>query len=266
MPSARRPTAAHYPFFDSPFVAMAHRGGALLADNVDRENSVHAFANAVQLGFRYLETDVHTTADGTLVAFHDDRLDRVTDRAGLIAELPWAEVRRARIGGRDPIPTLDELLETFPEQRFNIDLKAPGAVAPLVSAIDAHRAHARVCVGSFGVERIRAFRSLMGTRVATSLSRAGVAWTRFVPLLPRILGAPGVALQIPLTTQVAGRTLRLVTPGLITRAHGAGKQVHVWTIDDSATMHQLIDLGVDGLISDRIDVLAQVCVERGLWL
>ncbi|MDO5498082.1 MAG: glycerophosphodiester phosphodiesterase [Propionibacteriaceae bacterium] len=260
-----RQHAVHYRYFDSGFIAMAHRGGALLADNLGRENSVHAFANAVRLGYRYLETDVHTTADGTLIAFHDDRLDRVTDHAGVVAELPWNEVRQARIGGHDPIPTLAELFETFPEQRFNIDLKAPGAIEPLVTAIDAHRAHARVCVGSFSIARIRAFRRLMGARVATSLSQNGVIWTRFAPGLPRLLAAPGAALQVPVEHIVAGCRVRLVTRGLLARAHAAGKHVHVWTIDDPATMHELVDLGVDGLISDRIDVLKEVCQERGIW-
>lgn len=265
MLSARRLRASQHPYFDAPFIAMAHRGGALLPANIGRENTLHAFARAVELGYRYLETDVHATADGTLVAFHDDRLDRVTDRAGLIAELPWAEVRKARIGGHDAVPTLDELFDAFPDRRFNIDIKAPGAVEPLVRTIAAHRAEDRVCVGSFGVDRIRAFRRRTGGSVATSLSQVGVAWTRFLPLVPRVLPAPGLALQIPVHTEIRGRQVRLVTPGLIARAHAAGLQVHVWTIDDPQVMHELLDLGIDGLISDRIDVLREVCEERRLW-
>lgn len=265
MPWARRPIAADYPFFDRPFIAMAHRGGALFGPNVDRENSLHAFTEAVQLGYDYLETDVHVTADGTLIAFHDDRLDRVTDRGGMIAALRWEEVRRARIGGHDAIPTLDELFEACPTHRFNIDIKAAGAIEPLARTINRHRAHDRVCVGSFGVDRIRAFRRLMGTQVATSLAGPGVAWTRFVPAVPRLLNDVGVVLQIPVEWPIAGRLVRLVTPALIQRAHAAGKPVHVWTIDDPAVMHELIDLGVDGLISDRIDLLREVCQARGLW-
>ncbi|MDO5683992.1 MAG: glycerophosphodiester phosphodiesterase [Propionibacteriaceae bacterium] len=264
MRSARR-TPTQHPYFDAPFIAMAHRGGALLPANIGRENTVHAFAHARDLGYRYFETDVHVTSDGVLVAFHDDRLDRVTDRTGLIADLPWAEVRRARIGGQDPIPTLDELFETFGEQRFNIDIKAPGAVEPLAAVIRSHRAQDRVCVGSFGVDRIRAFRRLMGTHVPTSLSQVGVGWTRFVPILPRFCPAPGAALQIPVRTEIGGRTVRLVTPRLLARAHAAGRQVHVWTIDEPSEMHELLDLGVDGLISDRIDTLREVCQERGHW-
>ncbi|NLT30432.1 MAG: glycerophosphodiester phosphodiesterase [Propionibacterium sp.] len=257
--------AEDYPYFDAPFLAFAHRGGPLLPENVGRENSLHAFVRAVDLGYRYLETDVHATADGVLVAFHDDRLDRATDGTGLIADLPWAEVQQARIGGLEPIPTMAEVFETFPGVRFNIDIKSPTAVLPLVEAIVAHRAQQRVCVTSFGGDRLAAFRRRMGTHVATGMSRFEVARTRFVPLLPRLGPAPGVVLQVPVRSTIAGRQVPIVTPGLIRTAHATGRQVHVWTIDEPDEMHRLIDLGVDGLISDRIDVLREVLIDRGLW-
>lgn len=263
--SANRSSAADFAYFDTPFIALAHRGGALLSANLRRENTLHAFTQAADLGYRYLETDVHATDDGVLIAFHDDRLDRVTDRTGLIAEQLWSDVRGARIGGQDPIPTLAELFERFPEHRFNIDIKARGAIGPLVALIDRFGAHDRVCVGSFSYDRIRAFRRLIGTRVATSVAHPGVARTRFVPVLPRLLNDPGVVLQIPARWPIAGRDVRLLTRGLIRRAHAAGKLVHVWTIDRAEEMHELIDLGVDGLVSDRIDVLKEVCLARGLW-
>ena len=139
-------------------LALAHRGGSTYAPNVGRENTVHAFRQAVDLGYRYLETDVHATADGQLVAFHDDVLDRVTDACGAIAELPWGEISAARIHGVDAVPTLDELFETFPQARFNIDIKAPGAIEPLVEAIRRHGAIDRVCIGSFSDQRLRAAR------------------------------------------------------------------------------------------------------------
>lgn len=262
--NARR-RARDFAYFDAPFVPLAHRGGSFYGPNVDRENTVHAFAQAVALGYRWLETDVHATADGRLVAFHDDRLDRVTEASGLIADLTWRDLEVVRIGGRDAIPALDELFETFPEARFNIDIKAPGAIEPLVAAIDRHRAHDRVCVGSFGLDRIRAFRRLMGARVATSVSAPGVAWTSFVPVLPAYANDAGVAFQMPIHQRIAGHDVRLVTRAMIERAHRAGKVVHVWTIDDAATMHELIDLGVDGLVTDRPDTLKQVCLERGIW-
>lgn len=265
MLSARRRSATDFAYFDTPFIALAHRGGALLPANLQRENTAHAFTQAAELGYRYLETDVHATADDVLVAFHDEGLDRVTDRTGLIREQRWTDVRQARIGEQDSIPTLAELFERFPEHRFNIDIKAPGAVRPLARTIEQFGAHDRVCVGSFGYDRIRAFRRLMGPRVATSVAQPGVAWTRFVPALPRLLNDPGVVLQIPVRWPIAGREVRLVTPTLIRRAHAAGKVVHVWTIDRVEEIQELIDLGVDGLVSDRIDILKEICKARGLW-
>jgi glycerophosphoryl diester phosphodiesterase len=96
--------AADYAFFDVPFTAFAHRGGATYEPNLYRENSMHAFKQAVALGYRYLETDVHATRDGVLLAFHDALLDRVTDHTGAVADLSYAEVSEARIHGIDPIP------------------------------------------------------------------------------------------------------------------------------------------------------------------
>lgn len=258
-------SASDHRYFDSPFIALAHRGGATYEPNLGRENSVHAFEQAAALGYQYFETDVHVTRDGVLVAFHDERLDRATDATGVIAELDHAQVAEARIGGIDPIPTLAELLETFPEARFNIDIKAPGAVEPLVEQINAFRAQQRVCVGSFGIDRIMAFRRLMGSQVPTAVSNAGVLWTAKVPFLPTLVNDPGVAFQMPVSHDVAGHTVRLLTHTMVARAHEAGKQVHVWTIDDAAEMNALIDLGVDGLVTNRIDTLREVLIERGLW-
>ncbi|GAB3623100.1 glycerophosphodiester phosphodiesterase [Mariniluteicoccus endophyticus] len=261
----QRRRASDFAYFDAPFIPLAHRGGSLHEPNVGRENTVHAFAQAVALGYRWLETDVHATADGRLIAFHDDRLDRVSEATGLVADLPWSELEHVRIGGQDAIPTLDELFETFPDVRFNIDIKAPGAVEPLVDAIVAHRAHDRVCVGSFGMDRIRAFRRLMGARVATSVSTLGVAWTSFVPVVPALLNDAGVAFQMPITHRLGGLEVRVLTPAMVDRAHAAGKVVHVWTIDDPEVMHDLIDMGVDGIVTDRTDTLREVCRERGIW-
>ena len=116
------------------------------------------------MGYRYLETDVHATADGMLLAFHDLRLDRVTDQRGVIADLPMPRCEAARINGTEPIPLLSDLLEEFPDTRINIDVKAPGAIEPLAEVIRAHTAIDRVCVGSFSDRRLRAVRRLLGPR------------------------------------------------------------------------------------------------------
>src|SRR3990170_5017497 len=135
------PNAA-YPFLDwSGPIPFAHRGGASEAP----ENTMPAFEHAIRLGYRYLETEVHVTSDGELLAFHDDRLDRVTDATGLIAALPWATVQRARVDGREPIPRFEDLLGAFPEARVNVDPKHDAAVEPLAEVLRRTGAAGRVC-------------------------------------------------------------------------------------------------------------------------
>ncbi|MBM6546803.1 glycerophosphodiester phosphodiesterase [Janibacter sp. YIM B02568] len=259
-----RPVSA-FAYFDAPTpIGLAHRGGAGFEPNVGRENTVAAFRRAVDMGYRYLETDVHATSDGRLVAFHDDVLDRVTDGNGALAGLPWSDVEQARTHAGDAVPLMDELFETFPDARFNIDIKAPGAIAPLVEVIRRHDAIDRVCIGSFSDERLRAARRLLGPRLATSAGPAGVAGMRLLPgLISRLIHSPAQALQIPVDRDVRGRNITLVTPALLRTAHATGKQVHVWTIDDAEEMHRLLDLGVDGIVTDRIDTLRDVLEERG---
>lgn len=243
---------------------MAHRGGYVDEADADRENSLFSFAQAVALGYRYLETDVHATADGELVAFHDEVLDRVTDSRGVVAQLPFREVRRARIAGIDQIPTLDEVLESFPTTRINIDIKAEGAVTPLIRTIQRHRADDRVCVSSFSHRRLRQFRKSM-PHVATGITAPMVALSAFVPLLSRYIPLGGQAFQIPVTQVVKGCRMRVLTPQLMAAARHQGLRIHVWTINDPLEMEELIRLGVDGLISDRIGILRDVAKRHGLW-
>lgn len=257
--------AGHFPYFaDATPIGLAHRGGSTYEPNVGRENTVAAFREAVAMGYRYLETDVHATADGRLVAFHDDVLDRVTDGRGTIAELPWSVVSAARINGTDSVPLMDELFETFPEARFNIDIKALAAVAPLTETIRHHDAIDRVCIGSFSDSRLRAARKSLGPRLATSAGPTDVATMRLLPsVVSRLLRSPAQALQIPVTHRIGPVTPTVVTRRLVETAHRLGKHVHVWTIDEASEMHRLLDLGVDGIVSDRIDTLRDVLAERG---
>ena len=256
--------ASRWPYFDARFIALAHRGGALLPQNVGHENTMVAFHNAVDLGYRYLETDVHVTSDGHLVAFHDSTLDRVTDRTGRIAELTLDQVREASIG-TEQVPTLQELLEAFPQVNINIDIKASGAEKPLASLLRHHAAEKRVCVGSFSQTRLHRFRLASGGRVATSCGPVGVSAGVLAARLGHGPAPIGAAFQVPIRHELAGRTVQVVTPEFIRRAHAWGKQVHVWTIDDPHQMDELIDWGVDGLVSDRPDLLKEVLQRRGMW-
>jgi len=248
----------------SGVLAFAHRGGSYHPEIEGLENTMAAFRHAVGLRYAYLETDVHVTSDGVLLAFHDDVLDRVTDRTGNIAETSYADVQAALIGGRERVPTLAELFEAFPAARFNIDIKSAGSVPALADFISAHDAWDRVLVGSFSGRRLNRFRRLTEGRVATSGHPREVAAYVLSPSakLARLLtpGRPD-ALQIP---HRQGR-LTVASRGLIRRAHANGVQVHVWTIDEQAEMIELLDRGVDGLITDRTDILSDVLRSRGQW-
>jgi glycerophosphoryl diester phosphodiesterase len=238
-------------------IPFAHRGGASEVP----ENTLPAFAHAVGLGYRYVETDVHLTADGVLLAFHDDVLDRVTDRTGVVAELPWAEVREARVDGTEPIPLLEDLLTTWPELRVNIDPKHDAAVDPLVEVLRRTGAVDRVCVGSFSDDRIaRVQQALPG--VCTSLGPVGSLQLGLAAAGDTSIGAlPSPCAQLPPSY---GDTT-VVTAELVAEAHRRGIQVHVWTIDDPAEMAALLDLGADGIMTDRPAVLKDVLAARQQW-
>jgi glycerophosphoryl diester phosphodiesterase len=245
-------------------LAMAHRGGALHPDVAGFENTLRAFRSATGLGYRYLETDVQVTRDGVLVAFHDDRLDRVTDRTGRVRDLAYEEVSRARVGGTEPVPALTDVLDDLPFARINIDLKTPGAVAPMIDLIESRGLHDRVCIGSFDERSIRRFRRGCSRPVATSCGVLSIALLRFVPLgrhWPATLRGTGQAYQVP----VGRYGVPITNASFVRRAHASGAQVHVWTVDDRVQIEALLDLGVDGIITDRTDVLREVLVDRGLW-
>lgn len=255
-----RPNRRFHPYLDHPHpVAIAHRGGTESAP----ENSVAAFAAAVSQGFSYLETDVHLSADGVLFAFHDDELDRVTDGTGVVADLSWGEISDARIGGTEPIPTLDELLETFPSARFNIDAKSDHAVVALASAIRRHAAVDRVCLGAFSDRRLRRLRSLLGPGLCTTAGPRETATLLAAARTGRgARGAPSFhCVQVPVRH---GRVV-VTDRRFIEAAHARGCSVQVWTIDDPDEMHRLFDMGVDGIFTDRPSVLRRVLEERSSW-
>jgi glycerophosphoryl diester phosphodiesterase len=245
-------------FLDAPLpLAFAHRGFA--PDGT--ENSMAAFQRAVDLGYRYLETDVRATADGVALAFHDSALDRVTDRRGQIAHLPWSEVQHARIGGREAIPLLADVLAAWPAVRVNVDVKARNALTPTADAITRTGALDRVCVAAFSGARIVTMRELLGPGLCTSLGpREAIA-----------LRMPGRRTLRPTTgeqcVQAPARIGRLpfVDERYVDTVHRLGLQLHAWTVNDEAEMVRLLDLGVDGVMTDRADVLRDVLIARGQW-
>jgi glycerophosphoryl diester phosphodiesterase len=258
--SAQRPMVKS--FFDHPApLAFAHRGYS----PAGLENTMRAFAAAVELGYRYVETDVRVTADGTAVTFHDARMDRLTEHSGRIRNLTWAEVRTARVHGIEPIPTVEEALHAFPQLRWNIDVKDPAAVGPFARAIERTAAHDRVCVASFSDRRRRAVLLRLSRPVATSGGRQTIARfraasaLRLSTVIARLLREVD-CLQLP--PRVGG--LRLVTRSTVTAVHAAGRQLHVWTVNDPAEMRRMLALDVDGLMTDRADLLRDLLTAENL--
>jgi len=238
-------------------IRFAHRGSRVLWP----ENTMVAFQGAVDLGYRYLETDVHVSRDGRVVIFHDDTLERLTDGAGRFEHHDWDELRtldaayRFRPDDGYPLrgtgigmPLLEEAVTTFPDQMFNIDLKQRGIASTVAAAVRRLGIEDRVMIGSFWDRRIRVFRR-EAPGVATSAGPREVAAARFAGLR----GAAD-AYQVP----ERGSGLRVVTPRFIDGAHRNGKQVHVWTVDHPDDMRRLLGMGVDGIITDRPDVLNEV--------
>jgi glycerophosphoryl diester phosphodiesterase len=287
-------------FLDHPRpIAFAHRGGAAHAP----ENSWRAFEHAVGLGYGYLETDLQATADGVLIAFHDRTLDRVTGRPGRIARMSHRELSGALIDGTEPIPLLEDLLAAWPDVRFNIDLKDAPAVQPLAGVLRRTAAWDRVCVTSFSASRLRAARRVFERQVCMAASPIGTVVVRFGgPFELRGPRRPGAAdrqggparparparspdAQMTLApsgpefrpyTALAERLARtgvrcaqvpvgVATESFIGRAHALGLQVHVWTVNDAATMTALLDIGVDGIMTDETVALRDVLARRGRW-
>ncbi len=253
---------ARHPYLGEPgsVIALAHRGFS----REGLENSMRAFQAAVDLGFRYVETDAHGTSDGVAIALHDSSLDRTTDRAGEVSALPAAEVLGARIGGVEPVPLLEDVLGTWPELHVNIDVKAVSGIVPVAEAIERTKAHDRVCVASFSSRRRLDTVQLLSRPVATSAGTSeaapffalGGSGRGVGPALRRVH-----LLQIP----AALRGVTLLTRRHVQAAHRADRQVHVWTVNETAQMTRLLDWGVDGLVTDRADLLKDVLIARGAW-
>lgn len=238
--------------WDGP-IPFAHRGGA---SDVP-ENTMPAFQYAIDAGYRYVETDVQVTADGILVAFHDDDLSRTCGRPGRISDLPWSEVKTTLVDGTAPIPLLEDMLGTWPELRVNIDCKTNTAEDALVTTLVRCATLDRVCVGAFSDRRMKRLTARLGDRLCTALSPGGVVALRFGrPRRPAANAAQVPVQQGPIT---------VVNERFVRRAHALGIKVHVWTIDEPAEMHRLLDLGVDGIMTDKPQVLRGVFEQRGAW-
>jgi glycerophosphoryl diester phosphodiesterase len=263
------------PYFPSEGIAcFAHRGGAACWP----ENTLAAFRAGLAAGCAWIETDVHMTRDGHVVCFHDDDLQRTTDGHGKIWELSLAELRRLDAGyhftpdGRSyplrgrglRVPTLEEAFELDGAAHINLEIKQaqPAMVDTLWRRIEALGVHDRVLVASADASLVRAFRNLARGAVATSAGRAEVFefWLAERLGLSSLVSVEYDALQVP----IRASGLEIVTPRFVRAAHDRGLQVHVWTIDELEQMKSLIELGVDGIITDHPRVLAALARDYGV--
>jgi glycerophosphoryl diester phosphodiesterase len=259
-----------HPFFDVPRpVVIGHRGCAGEAP----ENTLPSFARALEAGAAILESDVHLTRDGAPVLLHDDRIDRICDGTGRATERTLDELREFDAGyrftpdgGRSfpfrgagvQIPTLAEALETFPRARFNLELKerVPGLVEHSVEVIrSAGRESLTLLTAGDDalMAELRTHLAAVDSQMAQGASTGDVV--AFLQSLQEgTAPKPGpMALQVP--PEFAGQPL--VTRAFVDHAHVHGLQIHVWTINDAAEMLRLLDLGVDGIVTDHPGRLAE---------
>ena len=242
---------------DQGFVCFAHRGGAL----ENAENTKRAFSAATALGYRFIETDVQATADGVVLLFHDDTLERMTDGVGNISSMPHSEVSQALIGSTEPIMTLEEALEEFPDTHFNIDIKTDHALEPTLALVEKMQCLDRVCLASFSDVRLRVLRERFGPRVCSGASPRDVSALKFGSWGVPTWSVSAKCAQVP----VKEFGVTIVAPRFITYCNARDIAVHVWTIDEEAEMRRLIRLGVNGIMSDRPTLLKQVAQDEGVW-
>ena len=244
-------------FLEEKFLAFAHRGGNEFAP----ENSFKAFESAVNIGYKYLETDVHLTKDGFLIAFHDDTLDRVTNKSGLIRDLTLNEVKKAKIGGSEEIPLLSELLTSFPNCFFNIDCKVDDTVQPLINLVNNKDFLNRVCIGSFSQKRINFIRSSLGKEVKTSMGPMEVILSKFLSFTSLGYNFKSSYTSIPIKRY----GINLLDKRNINYLKSNNQKVIAWTINDEDQMKMLINMGVNGIMTDNLSLLKRVLMEESLW-
>ncbi len=247
----------HNYFKGYEFFGFVHRGG----DEEKTENTLEAFQYSSDLGFIFMETDVQSTKDGEVVVFHDVDLYRIAGIKKKINEFNYKELKEIELIGGGKIPSLNELLSSFGNLRFNIDIKSDEAVTKSVEIVKSHNALDKVCLASFSSKRLDKIRKLSGPDLCSSMGMSEVAKLVMKSYRIPFADQTGDCAQVPVTQW----GLPVVTSAFIKEAHKQNKFVHVWTIDKEDEMNRLIKLGVDGLMTDKPSVLKQVMVNRGLF-
>ena len=242
--------------------AIAHRGGG-----GPLENTMAAFSAAVGAGYRHLETDLHTTRDGVLVISHDADLRRVAGDPRPVAGLTFTELSRVRVGGREPVPAFEELVDAFPTTRLTVDLKCDAAVAPMERMLERRpELLDRLCLGSFSTARVARMRERFGDRLMSAATPREIVRLLVAVRLgrrPPSIGAGCVA--IPERYPEAGRGLPIGDARMLAAVAETGVAVHVWTVNDAARMRALVAAGVSGIVTDELEALRATLVAADRW-
>jgi len=242
----------------SRFLPYAHRGASKLAP----ENTLAAFQFAYDLGFKIIETDVRCSTDGIVYAFHDDTLQRMVGDVRKIEDLTSHQIDELRIDGEHSIPKLRNLYEAFPQAYFNLDAKSWNCVEPLIALVDRVSAKERTCFGSFSQARLDAITGrISGYTPARSFGTRGTLGLYLNYLLNRSISVNQTCAQLP----VKRYGVTLVNSGTLRYYRSLGLKTYVWTVNDAEEMQRLIDIGVDGIMTDDCVLLKSVLQQNGLW-
>ena len=239
------------------FMAFAHRGGTEFAP----ENTYEAFSSAVGIGYKYLETDVHPNADNKLMAFHDSSVDRVTNYKGKICNFTSSELKKIKVKEKFQIPFLEDLIESFSKSFFSIDMKSDQSVKPLIKLIKSMNAVDRVCFASFSQDRIDYVRDEFDNKCITSMGPREIIKTKISSIInfkqkiiPKISSLP-----------ISRYRIKLLNKRHINFLKSLNIKVIAWTINDVEAINKLIDLGVDGIMTDNISVLKKILIKKNIW-
>jgi glycerophosphoryl diester phosphodiesterase len=268
------PRHAWYDFDARHPLVIAHQGG----EGIRPSSTMEAYQHAVDLGADVLEGDIHITSDGHLVLIHDEEVDRTTDGTGLVTDLTLDEIKALDAGyywtdddgetypyrGQGfQIVTLEELFQTF-DMPYIIEIKksAIPTEQPICDLIREYGMENKVMVASFYDDKIETFREVC-PEIATSAARGEV--TTFFAMntffLAPLYTPKATAMHVPEYQEVSGVNLRIVTPRFVQASHARGMEVHPWTINEVDDMQRMIDLGVDGIMTDYPDRLIDLLGE-----
>jgi len=242
---------------DKSFYAFAHRGGTEFAP----ENTFEAFSNAVEIGYEFLETDVHINADGELMAFHDSTIDRVTNYEGELKNFTSNQLKKIKINDKFNIPLLADLIEAFASIFFSVDMKTDDTVIPLIKLVNRMGVKDRICFASFNQKRLKYVRDEYLNKCITSLGPNEIAQTKLFSILGKKIHIKSRIASLPISKY----KIQLLNKSHIEFLKSSNIKVIAWTINKTEEMKHLINMGVDGIMTDNISSLKKILIKKNLW-